>query len=354
MNQSLDQLIEADKESLAKQIVATLWEHNPEFSTRYGAIEYDKFVQNVKYNLTHLAQALASDSQALFVNYVDWIKVSFTGINISTEELSETLDITLKILQNHYPEASDKLAEFINLGLEHLDNAPSTIPSFLETDTLPPSLIALRQEYLDSLLQGNRRLSSRLILNAVAEGIAVKDIYLHVFQVTLYEIGRLWQMNHISVAQEHYCTAVTQQIMSQLYDYIFNTPRNDRCLVATCIGNELHEIGIRMVADFFELNGWDTYYLGANTPTDSIIQTLNERKADVLAISATMTAHIKVVKELIHEVRLMDADKHIKILVGGYPFNIEPNLWQQVGADGHARNAEQAVIQANMLIGSKL
>ena len=36
-------------------------------------------------------------------------------------------------------------------------------------------------------------------------GISVKDIYLHVFQSSLYEIGRLWQENKITVAQEHYC-----------------------------------------------------------------------------------------------------------------------------------------------------
>ena len=46
-------------------------------------------------------------------------------------------------------------------------------------------------------------------------------------------------------------------------------------MVATCIGGELHEIGIRMVADFFEMEGWDTYYLGANTPADAVVAELS-------------------------------------------------------------------------------
>ena len=50
--------------------------------------------------------------------------------------------------------------------------------------------------------------------------------------------------------------------------------------------------GDRMVADFFEMDGWDTYFLGANTPAESVLRTADERRADVLAVSCTMTFHI--------------------------------------------------------------
>ena len=63
------------------------------------------------------------------------------------------------------------------------------------------------------------------------------------------------------MAQEHYCTAATQLIMSQLYPYIFTTGKNGRVLVGTCVSGDLHEIGVRMVSDFFEMEGWDTFYL---------------------------------------------------------------------------------------------
>ena len=154
-------------------------------------------------------------------------------------------------------------------------------------------------------------------------------------------------MNQMSVAEEHFCTAATQLIMSQLYPNIFNTKKNGRRLVATGVGGELHEIGLRMVADFFEMEGWDTYYLGSNTPAPSIVRTLTERKTDILAISATMTFHVKLVAELIERVRAIDSGRHIKVMVGGYPFNIEPELWREVNADGYAPNAKQAILVAN-------
>ncbi|WP_256711278.1 B12-binding domain-containing protein [Paenibacillus sp. FSL H7-0331] len=119
--------------------------------------------------------------------------------------------------------------------------------------------------------------------------------------------------------------------MSQLYPYIFSIARNGRQMVAACVGEELHEIGLRMVCDFFEMDGWDTYYLGANVPKRSVIDSIVDRQADIMAISATMSFHVYLVKELI-------------------PFNIDPELWKNVGADGHAYNAKDAISQARELM----
>jgi methylmalonyl-CoA mutase cobalamin-binding domain/chain len=157
-------------------------------------------------------------------------------------------------------------------------------------------------------------------------------------------------MNQISVAQEHYCTAATQLTMSQLYPRLFSTDRIGRRLVAACVGDELHELGVRMVADFFEMEGWDTYYVGANTPAESILQTVMERRADILGVSATMTFHLRDVAALIVRVRGAPGGRDAAILVGGYPFNVAPDLWRQVGADGHARNAQEAVGLATRLL----
>ena len=120
-------------------------------------------------------------------------------------------------------------------------------------------------------------------------------------------------------------------------------------MVATCVGGELHEIGARMVADFFEMDGWDTYFLGANTPIEAVLSAVAKRKAEALAISVTMTIHLEKVSALIAEVRRAKLDAQTKIMVGGYPFHLAPNLWQVVGAAGFARDAQQALQVAEEL-----
>jgi methanogenic corrinoid protein MtbC1 len=145
-------------------------------------------------------------------------------------------------------------------------------------------------------------------------------------------------------------TTATQLIMSQLYPYIFSTVNSGRRLVATCVGGELHEIGIRMVADFFEMAGWDTYYLGANTPDRSLLQTVEDKKPDILALSTTMTFNVSAVADLIRLVRQSETIAAMKIIVGGYPFNLSAGLWQKVGANGCAKDAQQAIVLAEELV----
>ena len=162
-------------------------------------------------------------------------------------------------------------------------------------------------------------------------------MYLQVFQRCQREVGRLWQLKQITVAQEHYCTAATQLVMSQLYPYLFALPKNGRRLAAASVGGELHEVGLRIVTDLFEADGWDTLYLGANLPAGGVVQAVEQHRPDLLVISATMTFHLRGVEQLIAQVRSSEACQGVKVMVGGYPFNVDPDLWRRVGADGHAQ-----------------
>jgi methanogenic corrinoid protein MtbC1 len=118
----------------------------------------------------------------------------------------------------------------------------------------------------------------------------------------------------------------------------------------TCVNDELHELGARMVADFFEMEGWDTYYLGANTPSSDILSALEEKTPDLLGISTTITYHLEKLSRLIQAVKSSSPGQDVPILVGGRPFNIDPELWEKVGADGHAADAGAALETVGQLI----
>lgn len=208
----------------------------------------------------------------------------------------------------------------------------------------------LAKDYLNALLNVDRLKASNIVHEAVDNDIPLKDIYIHIFEASQHEVGRLWQNNKINVAQEHYCSAATQQIMSELYPYIFKTPKNGHRIIATCASGEMHEIGVRMVADIFEIEGWDSYYLGANTPSESIIESISQLKPDLIAISASIHYNIPAVIDLIAKIEILPERSDIKIMVGGRSFTTAPQLWKKVGADFYAPNAVEAVKIANKLI----
>lgn len=306
----------------------------------------EKSVQDIAYHLMYLAEALWAGEPALLVNYVTWAKILFSGLHFDEDLLPVTLRSMQAVLQEQLPsELVGTTADYIGVAITHAGTAHQDEPSFLHPEA---SHATLARTYLDLLLHGERGRASQLILNTVASGASVKEIYLDVFQRTQQEIGRLWQMNQVTVAQEHYCTAATQLIISQLYPHIFGSERVGKRVLAMSVGGELHEIGIRMVADFFELEGWDTYYLGANMPAASVVDAVADHAADVLAISVTLTPHLGKAVEMIEAVR--QQRPATKIMVGGYPFNVAHDLWRKVGADGYAANAAEAVTLGNQFI----
>ena len=82
----------------------------------------------------------------------------------------------------------------------------------------------------------------------------------------MYEIGHRWAADGLNVAEEHYATAVTQQLLDELSARIRMPPCDGRLAVVTGTPGERHGLGARMVADFLEADGWEVLQLGPDTP----------------------------------------------------------------------------------------
>ncbi len=333
---------------LANEIVASHYRINPHLEKAYGPDGKQKCLDDAIIHLTYLQQAFENQSESLFIDYVMWAKTLFEGINLPISHLIEHLAVMSEVLRNQLPiEQAQACSKIITAAEAQLGQDDLRNHSFL-TEDLPHYDLARR--YLDFLLAADRSGASQLILEVVKQGeLSVQEVYLEVFQPCQREVGLLWQTGKISVAQEHFCTAATQLCMSQLYPFIFGCEKNGKVAVITCAQGELHEIGVRMVADLLEMNGWDAFYLGANTPVESVLSFVSDKKPNLIGISATITAHLPQVKDLIGKIRQAETKKSA-ILVGGYPFNISANLFQEVGADACSNDAKNAIQLANSLV----
>jgi methanogenic corrinoid protein MtbC1 len=336
--------------SLAEAITARQYEHYPELAQRYGEGSRARCAEDTAFHLSYLSTAIATDHPVIFIDYINWAKTLFLSYQLRLEDLANSLHCMRDVLCEQLPgEAAPIITSYIDASLQTFEREHEHFQSDSFIQPGQPHA-RLAQRYLNALLNHDRRSASQHIAEALAQGIGVKDLYLHVFQACQFEIGRLWHLRKVSIPQEHFCTAVTQSLIAQMYPAIFAAPRRGRTAVVACVGGELHELGARMVADFLELDGWDTLYLGANTPSAGIAQTVAQHNANLLCISVTMSFHVPLVAETIRLVRAQHAAQHVPILVGGYPFRLAPDLWHTVGADGFAPDAEAAVALANHLL----
>jgi methanogenic corrinoid protein MtbC1 len=334
-------ILKERREAIAERVTNLYFAAHPQAEQRWKAAR-QKCTEDSRYHLDYLCEALSFGQCALFTGYAVWAAALLARLNIPCDALAFHLGLLRTTLASELDGAGGALAaRYLDAALVKIEGDMPELPGHIDGNG---PLDVLARDYMAALLRGERHTASQLILGAADDGTSIKEIYLFVFQPVLRELGRLWQSNQIGVAQEHYCTACTQQIIAQLYPRIFSAERNGRRLVATCVSGELHELGARMVADFFELEGWDTFFLGANTPISGTLQQVAERAPHVLAISATLPIHIQAVADLIAATRA--AANPVRILVGGAPFNSLPGLWKDVGADGFARDAAEAVATA--------
>lgn len=73
-----------------------------------------------------------------------------------------------------------------------------------------------------------------------------------------------------------------------------------------------------MVADIFELNGWDGYFLGANTPIGELLSLLKEKKPQVLALSVSIYFNMDSLYDTLDKIRKLHPD--LAVIVGGQAF----------------------------------
>jgi methanogenic corrinoid protein MtbC1 len=126
-------------------------------------------------------------------------------------------------------------------------------------------------------------------------------------------------MNKISVATEHLATTITLSMMALVHPTtLLNSPRNGKRAVVTCVGSELHQLGAQMVSDTFEFLGWDSFFLGGNTPVESLLELLGEKHPEVLCLSVSLSRHIARFKETVKKTR--SRFPGLEILAGGQAF----------------------------------
>ena len=205
-------------------------------------------------------------------------------------------------------------------------------------------MIQARDSFLAAIRRGDRHAAFRALDDALDSGLDLNSVYVDVVQPSMREIGRLWQANELSIAEEHLATAITESAMSRAFERVFvwrdrRTPR----MIAACADDERHQIGLRMLCDLLEVEGWETIYLGAAVPVESLTELVAAREPDAVALSATIAPHIPRIRSAISAIRASSIARQPVIAVGGRAFLADPSLARKVGADITASDAAEAV-----------
>ena len=190
----------------------------------------------------------------------------------------------------------------------------------------PGGIALLRTRYLAAILGGRHRDALDILIE---EGlwldVPVTSLYLEVVQPALYEIGRLWRCGRIAVAQASLAGEISKAALAQLHPYLPCEPNNGKLVMVACVEGELHDIGAHMVADFLEIAGFEVRFLGGNVPTESLVDLIQERPPQLLALSATTTSNLAALRRAVKAVSAV-ARGRVLVAGGGQVFAWQPRL----------------------------
>ena len=122
-------------------------------------------------------------------------------------------------------------------------------------------------------------------------------------------------------------------------------------VVCGTVRGDVHEIGKRIVAALLQANGFEVYDLGADVPSSKFIEEAGRVRADIIGLSALMSSTLAAQKDVIDYLKAVGERKKYIVMVGGGPTTQE---WaDQIGADGYAKTAPEAVKLALKLVKTK-
>jgi len=147
-------------------------------------------------------------------------------------------------------------------------------------------------------MAGDYTFCSQFVQKHLDDNFTLQKVYEEILKRSLYTIGELWEANKISVATEHLASSLVETIINEFYPLVITQEKTHKSVVLACIEKETHQIGIRMVNDIFELHGWQTHFLGANTPKNDILLYTQKVKPHLVALSLSLYSHLNQLEEI--------------------------------------------------------
>jgi methanogenic corrinoid protein MtbC1 len=185
--------------------------------------------------------------------------------------------------------------------------------------------------FVDALARRDRKAAVRQALGLLEAGTPVQELVQGLLARSQVEVGRRWEANQWSVADEHAATAITDAVLGVLA-WRMEAAEDQGHVVITCAEGEWHSLPARMAAEVLRLHGWQVTFLGASTPADHLRRFLAEVGGVGVVVSCSVPIFLGGAQRSVQAAQ----SEGLPVLVGGRGFGPDDLRARQLGADGWA------------------
>ena len=303
--------VRVQREAVSETVTRSFLARHPDWQERYGERAWLCGLEDARYHCDSIGAAVEAGSPVGFGDYAAWTARGLAARGIAPSFLAENLaQIEAALATDLTAGERELIAAIVRAGVAVCAAMPLGAS---------PGMDGSRSLFVQALLSGQRAAAVTVAREMLRAGHTVLDVYADLIQDALYDIGRLWESNQISVAQEHMATAISQHVMAQIHEaQPPPTARRGRAVI-TGVQGELHQVGAMMVADVLEADGWDVRFLGTNVPHEAVLAAVTAHRAEILGISSTVLFNLPSMIEIVSLVKGRLGAAAPRILLGAQP-----------------------------------
>ncbi len=203
----------------------------------------------------------------------------------------------------------------------------------------------------EAVLKGDKALAADLASSALDKSFDLLGIIENGFSRGIREAGEKWEKGEYFLPELAFSAEAMKTAMEVLKPSLLKSETQNRSrgiIVIGTVQGDIHDIGKTLVATMLAANGYNVIDLGADVPHDLLLKEAIKEDVQLLCMSALLTTTMAGQAYIIEQLKEKGVREKIKVLVGGAPTN---SVWaEEIGADGYAENAVDAVEMANSLL----
>jgi methanogenic corrinoid protein MtbC1 len=199
----------------------------------------------------------------------------------------------------------------------------------------------LFKQYLEHVFRGKRQDARQLLMDAADRGTTASKLLKMIIWPAMEQVDKLYRDDQIPTIIEHMATRINRMMADELHGMLAREAKHGLRMVVLAGAGETGELGGQIVADLFEANGWNVWFLGAGVPNDEILQFVAKNKCDVLTIYGTVPPEVPEIRHLVGMIRNVGACDQMQVLVSGGVFNRAKGLAEEIKADLYAANVNE-------------
>ncbi len=206
------------------------------------------------------------------------------------------------------------------------------------------------QKLFDAVVNGDAPAARTITEEALAKGVDALTLVNQYMSPAMAEVGQRFERCDYFVPELLLSARAMKSALELIRPRLIaqGAQPAGRVVIGTVKG-DLHDIGKNLVAAMLEGGGFEVIELGVNVDPQKVVDTVKERNANVVAMSALLTTTMNSMRSTIDALKASGVRERVKVLIGGAP--ITQRFAGEIGADGYSENAAEAVSLARRVLG---